>query len=218
MQSLMNVSSNSCSFNIRRDKLIAPTSCHFHLRFTCSLLTWKICCKSWVLNIISYFFMFDCNFQWFPGVKPVSLLLWSSYLCFLSHQLLTQCNTRFVECFSAHKDCNKEKNRNSSVVPCEYLICSTTAHLWRNWGFREPRSCWTYKAPAGCFPEGWSEWVCIKSNEGCLLERHHEANDDETSLCISKTLSTNRVCSLLITFVCAFEIRIASFPDVFYVF
>ncbi|XP_056294469.1 receptor-type tyrosine-protein phosphatase gamma [Pseudoliparis swirei] len=34
-------------------------------------------------------------------------------------RLLTQCNSRFVECFSAHKDCNKEKNRNSSVVPSE---------------------------------------------------------------------------------------------------
>lgn len=34
-------------------------------------------------------------------------------------RLLTQCNTRFAECFSAHKDSNKEKNRNSSVVPSE---------------------------------------------------------------------------------------------------
>ncbi|XP_053294936.1 receptor-type tyrosine-protein phosphatase gamma [Pleuronectes platessa] len=34
-------------------------------------------------------------------------------------RLLTQYNTRFVECFSAYKDCNKEKNRNSSVVPSE---------------------------------------------------------------------------------------------------
>ncbi|KAM3877719.1 receptor-type tyrosine-protein phosphatase gamma [Diretmus argenteus] len=34
-------------------------------------------------------------------------------------RLLTQCNMRFVECFSAQKDCNKEKNRNSSVVPSE---------------------------------------------------------------------------------------------------
>ncbi|RVE73260.1 hypothetical protein OJAV_G00047430 [Oryzias javanicus] len=34
-------------------------------------------------------------------------------------RLLTQCNTRFVECFSAYKECNKEKNRNSSVVPSE---------------------------------------------------------------------------------------------------
>ncbi|XP_044079890.1 receptor-type tyrosine-protein phosphatase gamma isoform X2 [Siniperca chuatsi] len=34
-------------------------------------------------------------------------------------RLLTQCNTHFVECFSAHKDSNKEKNRNSSVVPSE---------------------------------------------------------------------------------------------------
>ncbi|XP_061731188.1 receptor-type tyrosine-protein phosphatase gamma-like [Nerophis ophidion] len=34
-------------------------------------------------------------------------------------RLLTQCNSRLVECFSAHKDCNKEKNRNSSVVPSE---------------------------------------------------------------------------------------------------
>uniref|UniRef100_A0A674PIS2 protein-tyrosine-phosphatase n=1 Tax=Takifugu rubripes TaxID=31033 RepID=A0A674PIS2_TAKRU len=34
-------------------------------------------------------------------------------------RLLTQCNLRFVECFSAHKDSNKEKNRNSSVVPAE---------------------------------------------------------------------------------------------------
>ncbi|XP_030633507.1 receptor-type tyrosine-protein phosphatase gamma [Chanos chanos] len=34
-------------------------------------------------------------------------------------KLVTQCNARFVECFSAQKDCNKEKNRNSSVVPSE---------------------------------------------------------------------------------------------------
>ncbi|XP_062842418.1 receptor-type tyrosine-protein phosphatase gamma isoform X2 [Trichomycterus rosablanca] len=34
-------------------------------------------------------------------------------------KLVTQCNTRFAECFSAQKDCNKEKNRNSSVVPSE---------------------------------------------------------------------------------------------------
>ncbi|XP_016422050.1 receptor-type tyrosine-protein phosphatase gamma [Sinocyclocheilus rhinocerous] len=34
-------------------------------------------------------------------------------------KLLTQCNARFVECFSAQKECNKEKNRNSSVVPSE---------------------------------------------------------------------------------------------------
>ncbi|KAJ0023898.1 hypothetical protein NQD34_003797 [Periophthalmus magnuspinnatus] len=34
-------------------------------------------------------------------------------------RLLSQANMRFVECFSAHKDCNKEKNRNSSVVPSE---------------------------------------------------------------------------------------------------
>ncbi|XP_035857745.1 receptor-type tyrosine-protein phosphatase gamma isoform X2 [Sander lucioperca] len=34
-------------------------------------------------------------------------------------KLVTQCNTRFVECFNAQKECNKEKNRNSSVVPSE---------------------------------------------------------------------------------------------------
>ncbi|KPP65848.1 receptor-type tyrosine-protein phosphatase gamma-like [Scleropages formosus] len=34
-------------------------------------------------------------------------------------ELVTQCNARFVECFSAQKECNKEKNRNSSVVPSE---------------------------------------------------------------------------------------------------
>ncbi|XP_036839817.1 receptor-type tyrosine-protein phosphatase gamma isoform X1 [Oncorhynchus mykiss] len=34
-------------------------------------------------------------------------------------RLLTQSNGSFVECFSAQKDCNKEKNRNSSVVPSE---------------------------------------------------------------------------------------------------
>ncbi|KAG7264584.1 hypothetical protein CRUP_013860 [Coryphaenoides rupestris] len=34
-------------------------------------------------------------------------------------ELLSHCNMRFVECFSAQKDCNKEKNRNSSVVPSE---------------------------------------------------------------------------------------------------
>ncbi|XP_035376171.1 receptor-type tyrosine-protein phosphatase gamma isoform X2 [Electrophorus electricus] len=34
-------------------------------------------------------------------------------------KLVTQCNARSAECFSAQKDCNKEKNRNSSVVPSE---------------------------------------------------------------------------------------------------
>ncbi|KAM9533613.1 receptor-type tyrosine-protein phosphatase gamma isoform 1-T2 [Guaruba guarouba] len=34
-------------------------------------------------------------------------------------KLVTQCNAKYVECFSAQKDCNKEKNRNSSVVPAE---------------------------------------------------------------------------------------------------
>lgn len=60
----------------------------------------------------------------------------SNLICFSSsrhQQLLTQCNLRFVECFSAHKDSNKEKNRNSSVVPCKYLICSGTGGA-RGWG------------------------------------------------------------------------------------
>ncbi|KAM9362290.1 receptor-type tyrosine-protein phosphatase gamma-like [Symphorus nematophorus] len=34
-------------------------------------------------------------------------------------KLVTQCNARFMECFNAQKECNKEKNRNSSVVPSE---------------------------------------------------------------------------------------------------
>ncbi|XP_053143887.1 receptor-type tyrosine-protein phosphatase gamma isoform X7 [Hemicordylus capensis] len=34
-------------------------------------------------------------------------------------KLVMQCNAKYVECFSAQKDCNKEKNRNSSVVPSE---------------------------------------------------------------------------------------------------
>ncbi|XP_068997578.1 receptor-type tyrosine-protein phosphatase gamma [Embiotoca jacksoni] len=34
-------------------------------------------------------------------------------------KLVTQCNGRFTECFNAQKECNKEKNRNSSVVPSE---------------------------------------------------------------------------------------------------
>ncbi|XP_035517555.1 receptor-type tyrosine-protein phosphatase gamma-like [Morone saxatilis] len=34
-------------------------------------------------------------------------------------KLVTQCNGRFMECFNAQKECNKEKNRNSSVVPSE---------------------------------------------------------------------------------------------------
>ncbi|XP_072540831.1 receptor-type tyrosine-protein phosphatase gamma isoform X2 [Salminus brasiliensis] len=34
-------------------------------------------------------------------------------------KLVMQCNSHFMECFSAQKDCNKEKNRNSSVVPSE---------------------------------------------------------------------------------------------------
>uniref|UniRef100_A0A3Q3WJB9 protein-tyrosine-phosphatase n=1 Tax=Mola mola TaxID=94237 RepID=A0A3Q3WJB9_MOLML len=31
--------------------------------------------------------------------------------------LITQCNAGFMECFNAQKECNKEKNRNLSVVP-----------------------------------------------------------------------------------------------------
>ncbi|KAI4902111.1 hypothetical protein NFI96_013181 [Prochilodus magdalenae] len=34
-------------------------------------------------------------------------------------KLVMQCNAHFMECFSAQKDCNKQKNRNSSVVPSE---------------------------------------------------------------------------------------------------
>ncbi|XP_039182540.1 receptor-type tyrosine-protein phosphatase gamma isoform X1 [Crotalus tigris] len=34
-------------------------------------------------------------------------------------KLIMQCNAKYIECFSAQKDCNKEKNRNSSVVPSE---------------------------------------------------------------------------------------------------
>ncbi|XP_068598471.1 receptor-type tyrosine-protein phosphatase gamma-like [Brachionichthys hirsutus] len=34
-------------------------------------------------------------------------------------KLVTQSNVRFTECFSAQKECNKEKNRNSSLVPSE---------------------------------------------------------------------------------------------------
>ncbi|KAM9860277.1 receptor-type tyrosine-protein phosphatase gamma-like [Aulostomus maculatus] len=34
-------------------------------------------------------------------------------------KLVTKCNARFTECFNAQKECNKEKNRNSSVVPSE---------------------------------------------------------------------------------------------------
>uniref|UniRef100_A0A673GEE2 protein-tyrosine-phosphatase n=1 Tax=Sinocyclocheilus rhinocerous TaxID=307959 RepID=A0A673GEE2_9TELE len=36
-------------------------------------------------------------------------------------KLLTQCNSHLTECFSAQKDCNKEKNRTSSVLPSESL-------------------------------------------------------------------------------------------------
>ncbi|XP_059185926.1 receptor-type tyrosine-protein phosphatase gamma-like isoform X1 [Centropristis striata] len=34
-------------------------------------------------------------------------------------KLVTQCNARYMDCFNAQKECNKEKNRNSSVVPSE---------------------------------------------------------------------------------------------------
>ncbi|XP_061793662.1 receptor-type tyrosine-protein phosphatase gamma-like isoform X2 [Nerophis lumbriciformis] len=34
-------------------------------------------------------------------------------------QLVTECNTKYTECCSAQKECNKEKNRISSVVPSE---------------------------------------------------------------------------------------------------
>lgn len=39
-----------------------------------------------------------------------------SSLC--AFQLVTRRNGRFMECSDAQKECNKEKNRNSSVVPC----------------------------------------------------------------------------------------------------
>uniref|UniRef100_A0A665VAI3 protein-tyrosine-phosphatase n=1 Tax=Echeneis naucrates TaxID=173247 RepID=A0A665VAI3_ECHNA len=34
-------------------------------------------------------------------------------------KLVTQCNARVMDCFNSQKECNKEKNRNSSVVPSE---------------------------------------------------------------------------------------------------
>ncbi|KAK7933485.1 hypothetical protein WMY93_004381 [Mugilogobius chulae] len=34
-------------------------------------------------------------------------------------KLITQCNGRSADCLSSQKDCNKEKNRNSSIVPTE---------------------------------------------------------------------------------------------------
>ncbi|XP_051930997.1 receptor-type tyrosine-protein phosphatase gamma-like isoform X2 [Hippocampus zosterae] len=34
-------------------------------------------------------------------------------------KLINQCNARFTECFNSQKECNKEKNRISSVVPSE---------------------------------------------------------------------------------------------------
>lgn len=93
--------------------------------------------------------------------NQIFLLLWSFCPLFLSHQLLTQCNTRFLECFSAHKDSNKEKNRNSSVVPCEYLICFTRAHSQMSWGFGETRSCRTCIATAfrSVRRAGWSVFI-----------------------------------------------------------
>lgn len=34
-------------------------------------------------------------------------------------KLITQCNLRSIDCLSSQKECNKEKNRNSSIVPTE---------------------------------------------------------------------------------------------------
>lgn len=34
-------------------------------------------------------------------------------------KLITQCSVRCPDCFSSQKECNKEKNRNSSIVPTE---------------------------------------------------------------------------------------------------
>lgn len=46
---------------------------------------------------------------------------WTNAQTAAPSQLITQCNAKYVECFSAQKECNKEKNRNSSVVPGETL-------------------------------------------------------------------------------------------------
>uniref|UniRef100_A0A8C0BIC6 protein-tyrosine-phosphatase n=1 Tax=Buteo japonicus TaxID=224669 RepID=A0A8C0BIC6_9AVES len=63
-------------------------------------------------------------------------------------KLVTQCNAKYVECFSAQKDCNKEKNRNSSVVPCKITssegsgrltaYCNIPDHLYLSNQFFDP--------------------------------------------------------------------------------
>lgn len=75
----------------------------------------------------------EVNFQnlgHHPVLDSVLTVLWSSVwkrwhqsIIFPPvFQLVMQCNARFMECFNAQKECNKEKNRRSSVVPCKCLI------------------------------------------------------------------------------------------------
>lgn len=61
----------------------------------------------------------DTVFQSFK--QALAIVPWTNAPNAAPSQLITQCNAKYVECFSAQKECNKEKNRNSSVVPGETL-------------------------------------------------------------------------------------------------
>lgn len=61
----------------------------------------------------------DTVFQSFK--QALAIVPWTNAQNAAPSQLITQCNAKYVECFSAQKECNKEKNRNSSVVPGETL-------------------------------------------------------------------------------------------------
>ncbi|CAB1353597.1 unnamed protein product, partial [Coregonus sp. 'balchen'] len=73
-----------------------------------------------------YIFIHDALIEAVMGkeTEVLSSQLHSYVNSILTPGLVTQCNARFVECFSAQKECNKEKNRNSSVVPCKnHTLC-----------------------------------------------------------------------------------------------
>lgn len=96
--------------------------------------------------------------------------LWGVTYYFILFQLVTQCNAKYVECFSAQKDCNKEKNRNSSVVPCKITssvwllpsisFCSefSTCYAWKGIATRK-ENCNLLFRPSCLSPLLWWNWT-----------------------------------------------------------
>lgn len=86
---------------------------------------WKLEYFKQVLTMQFILLLMHLHRSWQRNLLSSFRVLWGLTYYFILFQLVTQCNAKYVECFSAQKDCNKEKNRNSSVVPCKF-----TSSVW----------------------------------------------------------------------------------------